>query len=566
MTGERQHGRLRNVFVWSGAGLLTGALLWAAVVVTANDGRVLEELGGWWAVSALIALLVLVFGVGWDRGTERNTVPFVFWMCPAIGTGLLMAWFAFPRDSFEATTDGPWSFDPSPAAVQLWLVVCAIALGCLLMLAGWGRADPRPFRRTMPFLGAGAVAVALAGAMVAQFLVPLVPHREADRAGEPEPVPAEVSDFGWTWRPPMDTEIVEVHAGTHGPLVLLRNGAVALDGSDGTEVWSYRRPYDRVSDVWREGGRVHVRHRVGTDDDDDGGGQEHFETAELDAATGELVDEASDALPPPPNWVDEYGREQVDEALSLPENCVVARTAGYGYRLVGVVGCVDEEFTEPAVEAGDPFGWEGAGVEAMIVAVDPEEESELWRTEWSVPAPARAPRLTEAPADTADPPVIVERGPEERTVVLDPDNGSELVALPEGLEESEDHIGLAHADETGTVVAVDTDDLQTTFHRADASGEITDTAVVEEAFLHDTVGSRGIALLDGALVVARTYGHGEEIQVAVLVAPFGETSQWNEESVFQPEARSTDGALAVPGSLVVTMEDDDSQILAGLVP
>lgn len=560
---------MRNALAWSGAGLLAGVLLWATVAVTVHVGDVSEGTGGWWMLSCLVALLVLVFGVVQRPGTERST-GYLFGMCSAIGAGLLPAWLAFPQDTFAATTDSRWSFDPSPHAVHLWLVACATVLGCVLVLSGSGRAEVRPFRWSVPFSGAGVLAVALAGAVVAQLVVPWVPHREADGESDPAPVPAQVSEQGWSWRPPMDTDIDEVRAGPHGPIVLLGDGAVALDGSDGTEVWSYRRPYDVVADVWMEDDHVHVRHRLRTEDDNDQNrhlaqfeDDEHFETARLHTGTGAPAEEASGILPP---WSDpsgEHSEELVDEVLSLPENCVVARTEGYGPHLVGVVGCVDEEYTEPAVEAGDPFGWKGADVEAMVVAVDPEEESELWRTEWSVPDPAREPRLTEAPGGSM---VVVESGPEGRTVVLDDDTGDELVALPEELAESEDHIGLARAGSDGTVIAVDTGDLQTTFHRADASGKITGSAVVEDTYLEATVGSDRITVLDEAVVIAETSDSGTDAHVGLLVAPFGETTSRHDELVLAGEAESLSGAVEVRGAVVVAMEDEESQVLSGFVP
>ncbi|WP_239647948.1 hypothetical protein [Nocardiopsis ganjiahuensis] len=566
MTGEREPGRRRGALAWAGAGLLVGALVWAGVVAWAYDGeRRPEETGGWWLLSLLIALLVLARGVAWRRGgPAAETGRYVSWMCAAAGLGLLAALFAFPRDAFEATTRDPWAFTPAPFAVHLWLVACAVGTGCVLMLLGRRGPDPRPLRRSLPFLGAGALAVPLAGVLVARFLVPWVPHHVADGLGEPAPVPAEVSEAGWEWRTPMGTEVDTVRPGSHGPLVLLYDGAVALDGGTGEELWSYRRPHDRVEKVWVADGRVHVRHGAGTDDS----GEQVWETVVLDAGTGEVLEEGSEAAVPSTGWMNEHGRALVEDLLELPDHCVVAHTQSYGHRLVGVVGCLevaDEETVEQSVRSADPFGWEDFRTEVAVVAVDPLEGTELWRTGWTAPPSAPSPRLGKAPGGTAGSAVIVQHGPEGRTAVLDPGTGEELVAPPEELASSEDLIGVAYADADRAVFAVETGHLETTFHRVDAAGETTGTAVVEEAYLGYTVGSERIALLDGALVIARSTDV-EDVSKTVMVAPFGETTRWRDGVLLELEREGDLDVLAVPGAAVLVGQDDRSQLLEGLVP
>lgn len=540
--------------------------MWAGVVaVWAYGGeRRPEETGGWWVLSLLVALLVLARGVAWRRGGPAvETGRYLSWMGVATGLGLLAALLSFPRDALEATTRGPWAFAPAPFAVHLWLVACAVGSGCVLMLLGRCSPDPRPLHRSLPFLGAGALAAPLAGVLVARFLVPWVPHHVADGLGDPAPVPAEVSEAGWEWRSPMGTEVDSVYPGSHGPLVLLHDGAVALDGGTGEELWSYRRPHDRVRDVWAADGRVHVRHGAGTDDS----GEQAWEAVVLDAGTGEVLEEGSEAEVPSTGWMNEHGRALVEELLELPDHCVPALTESYGHRLVAVVGCLedaDEETVEQAVRSGDPFGWEDFETEAAVVAVDPLEGTELWRTEWTAPPPAPTPRLAKAPGGTAGSAVIVRYGPEGRTAVLDPETGEELVA-PEELANSEDLIGVAYADAAEAVFAVETGHLETTFHRVDAAGAVTGTAVVEEAFLGYTVGSERIALLDGALVIARS-ADVEDVSKAVVVAPFGETTRWRDGLLLEREREGGLGVLAVPGAAVLVGQDDRSWLLEGLVP
>ncbi|MGW5875961.1 hypothetical protein ACWFMI_05305 [Nocardiopsis terrae] len=540
MTDEKKPGRVGDALAWTGAGLLVGALLWIGAVAVADDGG-LPGRDGWWIVSALAAILALTLVLGRRSGGAER---YLLRLCAAAGLGLLAAWLAFPGDAFEATTRDPRAFEPAPVAVHLWLAACAVALGCGFMLMARRRPGPGPLRRAVLLLGAGVLAVALAAGLTARFLVPWVPHHVADGRAEPSPVPAAVSEAGWEWRPPMGTGIKEVHAGSHGPLVLLGDGAVALDGETGAELWSYRRPHDQVRHVWAQDGRVHVRHRVG---EDTGDGEDRFETVVLDAGTGEILEEESDAEAPPTGWMNEHGHTLVEDLLDLPDHCTVSDTRSYGHSLMGVFDCPED-----------------SGTQATAVALDPLEETELWRTEWTAPPSAVEPRLAEAPGGMAGSPVIVRQGAEGRTAVLDPGTGEELVAPPEELMD-DDLIGVVYADADGAVFASDTGDLETTFHRADASGEITGTAVVEEAFLVHTVGSSRIAVLDDSLVIARKTD-AEGVATAVVVAPFGETTRWEDGIVFRAEYPGAADVVAVPGAAVLVSEDDRSPFLEGLLP
>lgn len=194
------------------------------------------------------------------------------------------------------------------------------------------------------------------------LLVPWVPHHIAEDLAEPVSVPTQATHVGWECRPPMDTDVREVRPGTHGPLVLLRDGAVALDGTTGERLWSYRRPHDHVRDVWAENEHVHVRHRVSTDEES---GEERFETVVLDAVTGRIVEEASDATGSPSAWLLEHGHDLVRTWLDLPGTCTVQHTRGYGHRLMGLFGCPDGEDQ----------------IRTFVVALDSAKETELWRVE-----------------------------------------------------------------------------------------------------------------------------------------------------------------------------------------
>ncbi len=134
-----------------------------------------------------------------------------------------------------------------------------------------------------------------------------------------------VTRVGWEWRPPMGTEATDVLPGGNGPLILLRDGAVALDGTDGEDL---------------------------------------PQTVTLDAETGEIADEDSGFVEPPGGGVPEHGREPVAEALDLPEECVVSQATVHDRLLLGAFGCLED------AESG-PLGWDHIGARATVAAIDP---------------------------------------------------------------------------------------------------------------------------------------------------------------------------------------------------
>lgn len=542
MTEEKGPGPARNALSWCGAGLVTGALMWLVVVALVYGGG---AFGGdaWWMFSALVGILALALVTDRREGSDKR---YLFRMIPLTVVGLLVAWPTFPRDSFEATTRDARFFSPSPAEVHLWMAICAIGLGCSLLLLGLRRPDLRPRLRSLPSAGAGVLAMVLAGTLVGTLLMPWVPRQVADDLADPARVPANVTRVGWEWRPPMDTEVTEVLPGSHGPLVLLRDGSVALDGTDGAELWSYRRPYDPVDEVWVDEGAVHIRHRVGIDDS----GEDLFETFALDSTTGEVLDEDSDAVEPLGGGVRAHGRELVAQALDLPEGCAVPRHVVQDQLLIGALHC--------------PEGLD------TVVAVDPRSNTEVWRTEWEAPPETHGPRPIETPTAWAGRPIVVDDGPEGRTIVLDPATGDEIVTLPEE-SEADDFRGVAHADPHGSALAFGTDHLEYTFRRADAAGEITDTAVLTGIHIDVHIGSEKIVVLDDALVILHTYGlHADDQEIAVQVAPFGETTDREEGMVHRADREVTLGPreptlTLTTGAVVLLSEDERSQVLNGFV-
>lgn len=291
--------------MWVGAGLLVGALTLAFFTVVVNWGRhedgLLDETGGWWLLSVLVAVLVLAYGVQWGRVDPRLPVrepegrAYVFWLAVFSAGGVYLAFVGFPTDAFSATVDDARRYDPSPAAAGMWLVVCSVALGCLFMLPSVHAPRLRPLRGSLPSVTAGASAVVLVGVLMVTTAFPRQPGSTAGELGDPAPVPSVVGGMGWSWAPPMGTEIEEVRAGTHGPLALLDDGVVSLDGTTGEELWSFRRPRDWGRSVWADDEHAYVRYAHGTvpeETEPDAPGEPiERTTVVLDIGTGEITGE-----------------------------------------------------------------------------------------------------------------------------------------------------------------------------------------------------------------------------------------------------------------------------------
>ncbi|WP_239646032.1 hypothetical protein [Nocardiopsis valliformis] len=555
---------MRSALVWIGAGLLLGSAVWALATAFAIGEGLLEEVGGWWIAAVVIACFVLAFGIRWQEHphvyvSDHSTVLYRCWMVLFCLAGLALLGLYSLADPFRFFGSVPL-FDTLSPFVHLWLAMCAFALGAVFMLLSWRVPNPRPFGRSMTLLGAGALAVVVLGGAIV-LVVPREQHRVADELGEPAPVPAEVSQVGWEWQPPQGASVVEVRVGSHGPLALLRDGVVSLDGETGEVLWSYRRPHDPVHDVWRDDGGVFVSYETRAAWGDSG----QLVTVRLDGQTGEKLGEVAADRPAEYSPPFRERATAVNEALSLPEECVVSRDVeSYGNTLVALVGClvdVDTETLERVIYSGDPFAWPEIEVDVMVVAVDQLEERELWRVEWPDPSEGedRQLRLAKVPGPAGSQQVLVKERHEEQGTLLDLGTGEELVALPESLMASDDLIGVAYADTDGAVITESTTrrhgdqdgsfTSQTTFHRVDAEGEPTGTAVVEGGYLKPSIGTSAILLLEESLAITW--------EGKVAIAPFGETISWDEVALPTAEAAPVTEAdvdltlTAAPGAVVL---------------
>ncbi|MFJ6017801.1 PQQ-binding-like beta-propeller repeat protein [Nocardiopsis alba] len=143
------------------------------------------------------------------------------------------------------------------------------------------------------FVGSTAT---LALATVGAFLLwptPFGDHRIIVQDVEPAETPGTIQEISWTWEPDEETTAQSVFIGPAGPIVMYEDGVSALDGSDGTEIWSYRvndlRAPSSRSDSIRVGVTSdreytvlawHPRETV-----------EYVNMAVLESGSGELIDE-----------------------------------------------------------------------------------------------------------------------------------------------------------------------------------------------------------------------------------------------------------------------------------
>ncbi|WP_017572519.1 outer membrane protein assembly factor BamB family protein [Nocardiopsis halotolerans] len=616
-TARPWNRRVRNALAWLGAGLLVGALALAVVTVVVTWGQyedgLLEEVDGWWMFSVIIASLVLYFGIRWGPpafslvADDEYEWSYLFWISLFSLVGPILVYVGFPGHSFATTADGAREYDPSPAAASMWLVVCMVALGCLLMLPSARPPRLRPFRVSLSFATAGVLAVVLVTGLVSMVAFPREPHTVAGEMGEPASVPESVSRVGWSWSPPLGVGVEEVRAGTHGPLVLLEDGVVSLDGPTGEELWSFRRPRDWDRNVWVDDEHVYVRYAQGDpppeEETETDAGPVERTTVVLDIATGEVLDEFTALEPDEGRLVAVTPEARIERFVTYPGGEVVLRgssldgdgklwsrtlvTPGegqmcrhddprrYGNLLVTLHGCASGLWEERGyVPFRDVFLLQQDPVEATVTAVDVTTGEEAWRHEW-VTEPEEWPADLvggHSPVGDGTPVIALERWDgDPELLLLDAATGERLDHLPDFMLDedgtrSEDYGGVVRIDTEGSVVH-EIPGYGALIHRADASGEITATADLGDINAETAVDDI-VALEDMALIPRMRDPYDlEDQQTKVAVAPFGETVTWDTVQWLDPDGRFLVDMLAVPGAVVVHTDGDyEEPLVEGLVP
>ncbi|MBR8740613.1 PQQ-binding-like beta-propeller repeat protein [Nocardiopsis sp. MG754419] len=118
--------------------------------------------------------------------------------------------------------------------------------------------------RSLPVLGRTAGAATLIPAVLVAMALPIDDTFAQRTTADPGPAsapPADPREEIWEWAP--DRRAVrEVFTGSHGPVVVVADGLVGLDGTDGRELWSVRFPGQETgrSGTFDEGRSVyHIR-------------------------------------------------------------------------------------------------------------------------------------------------------------------------------------------------------------------------------------------------------------------------------------------------------------------
>ncbi|MBE3001225.1 PQQ-binding-like beta-propeller repeat protein [Nocardiopsis sp. HNM0947] len=593
---------MRAAIAWVGLGLIAGALVWAVVaaVLYSHHALYVEDEQADAAARAVMVLLfsctigcvILGFGVRWterdaEPEPESEPEPMVRQLVYLVGLLLVAAFIAFPN----LLTDGFAQL--ITARLQVWLATGAVWLGFLLFMLSGRRPSPRPLVVTFSAFLPGALVVFLAGALVHIVPYPEVHHSTADAPGDPAPVPDAVSEVGWTWEPEPEVSLERVEEGVHGPLVVLSDGVVSLDGTDGSEVWSFRRHADEDVEVVVGEQHVFVSYRP-FDAGETEGEEEVAFTETFDLATGEPVpghEREADAVHGDPDvntdhvvrfpgqvvrdhWPDSgspaelqalevgSGRELWTAPLHEHEgqDCLHrGPTELYG-AVVMTEQCMDEEDRDHP-DLGAAFSQEGLKTESIVTAFDPESGKELWQRRWTgaesrMGSHARPGGHT---AEGASPVILVDPTFRRFAAVLDPATGEDAVTLPADVDDPDNWFrGFAGADSDGATYLVERADRRTEFERVNVQGEV--VATIDPGRGLDRRDESSVALNEMVL-----FSSAVESRPTVVARSFDNPEVDGLIPLESPNDRDSDvDLLPVPGAVAASVERDGS--VSGLVP
>ncbi|MFB8761579.1 outer membrane protein assembly factor BamB family protein [Nocardiopsis alba] len=593
---------LADIAVWTGLGVaLAGVVITPFVPLL---GGVAEGLGVLWFLALGIGAVMLWSGAvdarARNAGTAERGRPiageFLAVAVLLVGACLLL----FPDEAVLPFADEGWR--PSALAVFQYAVLVLLTV-CLLVLGLTGRRPERLSRSRRPLtVVAGALSVSLIG-IVAGYtsLSPLVEHTRAE-AGEPPQALSEVSQVGWEWTPGEETRVRGISRGVRGPIVRLTDGFVALDGSTGEELWTYRRPHD-----------AEVEHRVV------GNGTrarmvwespkgERFLTV-LDTATGEIVVEREHVESG--DWTEigtSWASAEVDlEAGHKPQEgrravrALDLETAEEAWSLslkVHEGDCFLEGVPESVILVGDvlvvPYGCgrDDRDRDAwLVVALDVESGDEVWRHEREIEmrGPVRVRSGVGRSLGEATTVVAVGDDLHAPRAYLDVRTGEEVAILSESppIEDEEAREGVDVLRESGDGAIVLrpvpggelSEEGRYDLTRTDTSGSVLDTVRVGGE-RRDLFYDSGYAMAlgeDTVLIPHRGLGMENMGELAVLSVPLGggsEAEKWIE--VAEPGAAGAGESnehrlLAVPGAVLsfsyrTDREGRDRTVLYGLVP
>ncbi|MEV2274710.1 hypothetical protein AB0I72_03905 [Nocardiopsis sp. NPDC049922] len=605
--------RLTEVLGGAGVAVLLGALIVTAprfLVFLWETESVSQDLSPLVWASVLLALVMLIFTgtrSASDPGTNRLGTGDVLVRVAAVLGGLALAWFTFPARHLGVTVvNDRYRLFPEQVT-ELWIGVCAIALGLALLLF-----SPRSLSwrlRGRPLMGvvAGATALALIVGLTPTIRYTLmVEHTVADAAGEPAPVPATVTRVGWSWQP--EHPVMGVERGPLGPIVRYADGFVALDGATGEELWTYRRPHARQVRTGLFVGSSEYAYLLHVAEP--GPEPETQSMVVLNTANGRIVREA---LLPPLGDEDQPQRRYLTPEVRVSvlnedgEQLVVAHSTrsterlwefpladtpqgrvclwarndgirGYADRVLIARLCLDEPDVPGSSVEDTLTAIENVPDDAVesVIALDSGTGQQVWRRDWA-PEDLRLgdPPVVSAPAaGSAGAAVVITSG--GTFAVAD---GEPVTSGPDAAAEADDHVldlDTAHA----VVVREYGDDDPATLLRTDAEGVVLGRTRVDRdmRFWWDLAHA---AVLDGAVVTPYTSHNadGRASRELALVSLDGEQGRWEGIDLggeLLPELTEAwqtpveHRVLAVPGAVVSYIDDSnepgfDPEPLHGLV-
>ncbi|WP_067609063.1 outer membrane protein assembly factor BamB family protein [Nocardiopsis listeri] len=574
--------RTESVLAWVGVGTVAGALLLAVLTVImrwtggSDQGEGLfEDLGWGWFWACLIGGIALWRRVHWKREAPDPTRGWDY--VTGMGIAAAVVWLI----AGDVLADG-WH--------RMGVVVCALAIGLLLMLTVVRRPFLEPRSRSLTAFGTGALVVLLVGAVLPVLVEEDhsdLRHVVAEDPPEAAPVPERVAEVGWNWEPEGDAKIERVLRGEHGPLAVFADGVVSLNGIDGSEVWSYRRPARETVDVRTAYGRVYVTRDSGvTEVLDRASGESLVEytgvpNADSEGDVGRVIgwsgavrvhDDQRDGEPGMSAWDAESG-EELWFRRSAPEEGIVCEGGSPNVRrdtVVYAVACVGED--DFAASDSGLLNLDAAKrVVFRVVSVDLRTGEELWshereeREEMFVPY---HPWIGSAQGDGEKVLVVGEYLSAVPALLLDPETGEELLHLTEERSEGEEGLSaefVLDADADGATVIYRGDSVEAEIHHVDTEGNLTE--VVEAGGVHVDRHLETFAMLPDQVLAFNSHYSAYEERAQVLVVSPGERFGEGLDNRIALEGREpVEQLVATPGGVTVLMSEFSDGHLEGLVP
>ncbi|WP_150253323.1 outer membrane protein assembly factor BamB family protein [Nocardiopsis deserti] len=604
-TGDRP-GRLRAarpllsaLLAWAGTGLVASALLLSVPLLFQQDPE--EDLG--WGPSlpvafvAGLALLVLVLrrSVPREAGPPgRDPAGPLLLTALAAGAALLsyLAYRSFPRDAFARLTENGDTWTPSVTGSLQWVALCAFALGFLALLLAVRRPRSRPGGRAWTGFAAGVLAVATAGwAAVSEATHQPVEHVVAAPGTAPG-TPTTVTRVGWTWERPEDAGIERIVAGPRGPVVLLGDGMVGLDGASGEELWTYRLPFGWYTSAGASmgGDLAYVSYRQ--DPDDSGSGR----MTVVDTATGEITREVA---APPEERFDTGDHHFLGVlptgSLHTGSDEEPGTLIAYGDAGEGELWTFTPQDPETACDMerrvllhedlilAAYLCWGESDVRPLVVlGLDARTGEQRWRTEVGDPYPSGFMRIfwEEHVVSEGEYPVVGVGSDSGPVTLLDPRTGAVAGEFPEFLMEDDDEAsqeyrvirsgyrGRVHADTGGAVYIERHGNDGHLVHRVDPSGALVRTTVVPEPPSGQDEIRDAVAVGDTLLVPNEDQEvWGGETSASVRVVPLGKEQGASEGggTVLGIGSGVNPRLLPVPGA-VIAYDLEETTTVYGLVP